>query len=246
MKKMLLGMLLSICVENMFAKKQTFNGATTLEDITLESITVNGSFKGKNLVITEKSTINGSATCKKSTVEVLKVSGACKIKDCEIKEIGVSGALNAKNSKIYHQCSVSGAVECTQMNIQGNMVVHGACEIKDSTIENLEWKGREAVLEDVTVTNIHVKGNADTGKQLLELKGKTVVIGTITLDDAARCLEIDDDVEIKGSIVRAGKVMTKDAVAEEGKNYFQKNDSSSEGLFCRVKKWIKKQLFWLF
>ncbi|PCI73263.1 hypothetical protein COB28_04730 [Candidatus Dependentiae bacterium] len=226
------------------AKEQIFSGATALEDITLEAIKVNGSFKGKNITIKKRANISGSCTCKKSKIGTLNSSGSCKIKDSDIKELNVSGSLRAENSKVEGNCTASGAVEFENMKVYGKTTVSGACKIKSSTLQDFEYSGRKAEIKDTTLASIHVKKLSERGIQTLELKGKTVVQGDVTFDDVDGLLEMDHEADIQGDIIKAGRIVTKDEIEKEKKNKSNDDDDDDDkkpyDFFKSVKKWFKE------
>jgi cytoskeletal protein CcmA (bactofilin family) len=143
----------------------------------------------------------------------------------------VKGSCKIKEVSVATTCEIHGAVHAEKLTVKGDTIVNGSCKIEESTLNNVQWAGQELVLKDVELQNILIKKPSTNKAQKIILKGKTIIHGTITLEDKAAVIDAEESVVIKGGI-------------KKGENHANqikdtdKHNASNAGLWSQFKQWL--------
>jgi hypothetical protein len=108
----------------------------------------------------------------------------------------------AKNI-VCSKLEVTGPVDVTDLQVSGDTTIIGPLKAGKSTFQNLTVTADKIVLEDVKIKDILVKKNQEEKqekKQVLELKGETIVGGNIIFESGKGVVEQGSEVKIQGEI----------------------------------------------
>ncbi len=202
----------------------TFHGPANLEEVKAKSLVVQGPLEFHGLTVENDTKVMGPVSgSDKGTFGSLKVAGPFEGKNItstkfevkgpvEVTELTVNGKadiagpLMAQQSH-FQDLKVKGPVEVDNITVKGETNIIGPLDAKKSHFQNLEIKGDDVSLDDVDVKDIVIKGRT-SNEQVLQLKGKTIVSGTITFDSGRGVVEQGKEVKIQGE-VKGGTVNKK-------------------------------------
>ena len=85
------------------------------------------------------------------------------------------------------------------LQVSGAAIIIGPLTAEKSTFQNLIITADKIILEDSKIKDIVVKKNEDK-KQVLDLKGKTIVAGNITFESGKGVVKQGPEVKIQGEI----------------------------------------------
>jgi len=170
-------------------------GPTVLSDVKANSIDVLGPLSFKNLKVKNEANILGVIS--KST-------------EGTFKSLNITGPFEASDV-ISKYLNVVGPVAVSNLTVEKEAHIVGPLKAKKSHFHDLTITAHEIALTDTEVEgNIVVKKSGHwlrlpkgEKKQVLRLKGKTTVKGTITFESEKGVIEQGPDVKIKGKVTGA-------------------------------------------
>lgn len=156
----------------------SFYGAATLENETLETLDVYGPATLKNITLYGPGNVYGPATIQKSNINDMNIYGVGDISDTKSQDINIYGAatfntLSGRDFQIY------GSLDAENLDISGEVIVYGTANIENSVIQTIGIFDDTATLKNVTAKDITMT-STDT-EPTLTLSGSTS-IETITFD----------------------------------------------------------------
>ena len=143
-------------------------------------------------------TYMGPTSLEEKVLKDADFMGPTQLKDVTAESLSVMGSLTGKNI-ICKMLDVMGPVEVMHLKVEGEASIMGPLTANQSKFENLSIVADEIILEDVEVNNISIK-QEKTKKQVLQLKGSTLVKGNITFESGKGIIEQDPGVKIQGKI----------------------------------------------
>lgn len=170
-------------LEHQALQEASFVGPTELNSITAKSLSVMGPLQFNHLEVEKDIVILGPVTNSEHGV---------------FGSLEITGPFNAKNI-VCSKLDATGPVDVTDLTVSGEATMTGPLKARKSTFQNLTIWADEISLEDVKTNDILVKKD-EKKKQVLHLKGKTVVTGNITFESRNGMVEQGPDVKIQGAI----------------------------------------------
>jgi hypothetical protein len=173
-----------------FGSSITINGSPTLGPATYDNLKVNGSLTFNKLKVTNWLKVNGSSLGEKLKCTNLKVNGSFNGKN--VTATGVClfiGEAFIRDSDLKDLCVIRGNATIV------DTVVHGDILLKDV---NDGWSFRSSG----TSWSFFGSRNKNPSKQILVLKGNTVIKGDIAFGGQGE-VHLYDDASIKGEVVNA-------------------------------------------
>lgn len=170
-------------LEKQNLKEASFIGPTDLKEITAKSLSVMGPLHFNHLKVEKATEIVGPI----SNSEF----GA-------FDSLTITGPFVAKNVTCS-KLEVTGPVDVTDLQISGATTIIGPLRAVKSTFQNITITSDQVTLEDSKTKDIVVEKNEDK-KQVLHLKGKTIVEGNITFESGKGTIKQGAEVKIQGEI----------------------------------------------
>ena len=170
-------------LEEKVLKDANFMGPTQLKEVIAESLSVMGPFEFSNVMVEKNTTIEGP---------VLNSENG------KFDSLNIKGPFTAKNI-ICKTFKVIGPVDVTHLKVEGDTSIMGSLKANQSQFENMSISADEIFLKDVDVKDIFIKKNMDK-KQVLQLKGKTLVKGNIAFESGQGIVELDSAAKVQGEI----------------------------------------------
>lgn len=167
-------------------QKASFMGPTELKEITAQSLSVVGSLHFNNLKVEKDTEIVGPVANSDHGV---------------FGSLFITGTFMAKNITCS-KLKVIGPVDVTDLHVSKATMIIGPLKAEKSTLQNLTITSDKIILEDSKTKNIVVKKNKNK-KQILDLKGKTIVEGNIIFESGKGVVEQDSEVKIQGEVTGA-------------------------------------------
>lgn len=186
-----------------FAKDtSTINGRSYLNNGEYDSLEVNGDLTFKGLWIKDSFVINGSIQGENLKCKTIKSNGSFDVDGFQAQGVKSNGSFTGKN-----------------VDITGESKFHGDLEIKNGKLHDIQIAStRSTFIETQIKGNILIKKvkkdwsfmgfkSNESSAQVLELKGKSLVIGDILFEKEGE-VHLFDGAKVKGKIVNA-KVIQK-------------------------------------
>jgi hypothetical protein len=170
-------------LEKQHLREASFMGPTQLKEITAKSISVMGPFQFNHLEVEKDTVIEGPVANSEHGV---------------FDSLEITGPLVAKNVACS-KLDATGPVDVTELSVSGEATITGPLKASKSTFQNLTIWADEISLEDIKIKDILVKNNKGK-KQVLHLKGKTVVTGNIIFESGKGTVEQGSEVNVQGEI----------------------------------------------
>jgi len=170
-------------IEKQNLKEASFIGATEFKAVTAKSLSVMGPIHFDHLKVEKNTEVVGAVT------------------ESEHGTFGsliITGPFTAKNITCS-KLEVIGPVDVSDLQVSGDTTIIGPLKAGKSTFQNLTVTSDKIILEDSKVTDIVVKKNEDK-KQVLDLRGTTIVEGNIIFESGEGVVEQDSEVNIQGEI----------------------------------------------
>lgn len=170
-------------LEKQNLKEASFMGPTDLKEITAKSLSVMGPLHFNHLKVEKAAEIFGP------------------VSNSEFGTFGslfITGPFVAKNVTCS-KLEVTGPVDVTDIQVSGATTIIGPLRAVKSTFENITITSDQVTLEDSKTKDIIVEKNEDK-KQVLNLKGKTIVEGNITFESGKGIVKQGLEVKIQGEI----------------------------------------------
>ena len=164
-------------------QEASFMGPTELRSITAKSISVVGPFQFEHLEVEKDAVIEGPVANSDHGT---------------FGSLFITGPFTAQNI-VCSKFDATGPVDVTNLSVSGEAKITGPLKASKSTFQNLTIWADKISLEDVKTKYILVKENQGK-KQVLHLKGKTVVTGNITFESGKGTVEQGSEVKIHGTI----------------------------------------------
>lgn len=166
---------------------QTYNGPTTLNDQSGESVEVMGPLNGENLKIKN-----------------LNVHGPLNVKNFNGTSLTVYGPANIDSSSLQDTSTIQGPLTTLNSAYKGDVVVYGPVEATGTKFEAiLTINADQTTLTGVTADRVLVK-DTKTGKQQ-NIKVRTTKINQITFESDKGFVDMDEGSEIK--IIKGGQLL---------------------------------------
>lgn len=197
-------------------KDANFLGNANLTDVEATTLSVLGSLTFHNLTVDNDANVAGSVIkSKNGTFHNLSVIGKFEATNVTCKNLEVAGPVTATNI-ICKTLEVAGPATLVGLTVDGPVSIVGSLSLKSSkdpkTHQN-KIKDLNITGEKISIENTDIEGNIEVHKarnwlgrakkQVLQLKGKTIVKGTITFESGKGQVEQGPDVKIKGKITGA-------------------------------------------
>ena len=161
----------------------SFMGPTELKEITAISLSVVGPFQFNHLKVDKELVIVGPVIESERGV---------------FGSLDITGPFEAKNIACS-KFDVTGPVDVSDLRVSGEATITGPLKARKSTFQKLTIWADKIFLEDVKTKDIFVK-KILREKQVLYLKGKTVVAGNITFESGKGIVEQGPEAKIQGAI----------------------------------------------
>ncbi len=160
----------------------TFNGITDLSEKSFQELVINGPATLKDIKA-GKLTVNGPLTFQKIDVSGnAELNGPVKGTESHFENLMITGSIDADKMSC-NNLTVIGPATLKYFTIKENAEVKGAFNADGGTIQDLSVMS-SASLNDTTVKNVVIKHNnaydQEAKKDVLELKGKTIITGDVT------------------------------------------------------------------
>lgn len=197
----------------------SFMGPTELKEITAKSLFVTGTLHFNNLKVEKTTEIFGPVTNSDHGVfNSLIITGPFAAKNIACSKLEVTGPVNVTDFQVSGEATIIGSLKVGKSTFQNltvtgpskvekstfqNLTITGPLKAEKSTIQNLTITADKIVLEDVKIKDIIVKKNQEEKqekKQVLDLKGETIVEGNITFESGKGVVEQGSEVKIQGKI----------------------------------------------
>lgn len=170
-------------LEKQKLQEASFMGATELKEITAKSLSILGPLHFTHLKVEKGTKIFGPvANSEFGDFDSLIITG-------------LFAARNVTCSKL----EVIGPVDVTHLQVSGITTIIGPLTAEKSTFQNLIITADKIVLEDSKTQEIIIKKN-ENKKQVLNLKGNTIVQGNITFESGKGTIKQGPEVTIQGAI----------------------------------------------
>lgn len=126
---------------------------------------------------------NGNISYGKDTINNLDVNGMVKLDGTKITDsLKVNGYLQASKAQI-EKMQINGNAILNKCSVNQKSVVRGFLQAKNSSFsDEISIYSENAVFDSCSIKSIFIHDTKSYGKQILELKGKTKVTGTITFE----------------------------------------------------------------
>ena len=175
-------------IKNATLHNASFIGPTHLRKVTAESLSVMGPLEFHDLRVTGDAEIKGPVTNSESgTFGLLKITGPFIANDVACEQLDVEGPVNVSGLRVSDETNIVGPLEVRQSQFQG-----------------LNILADEISLEDVDVNDINVDWvKAKHERQVLRLKGNTIVMGNIVFKSGKGIIKQGPNVKIRGEITGA-------------------------------------------
>jgi len=197
-------------------KDANFLGNASLTDVKATTLSVLGSLTFHNLTVDNDTDVAGSVIkSKNGTFDNLSVLGKFEARDIICKNLAVVGTVTATNITCK-TLEVAGPVTIKGLIVERAASIAGLLTLKDpkdpkmthNKLQDLTVSAEKISLENTSIEgNIQVKQRRNwlgrAKKQILQLKGKTTVQGTITFESGKGEIEQGPDVKVKGKITGA-------------------------------------------
>lgn len=170
-------------LEKQNLQEVSFMGPTELKEITATSLSVTGPFQFNTLKVAKNLVVVGPVIDSEHGI---------------FGSLDITGPFEAKNIACS-KFNVTGPVDVTNLQVSGDATITGPLKASKSTFQNLTIWSDKIFLEDVKTKDIFVKKILQE-KQVLYLKGKTVVEGTITFESGKGIVEQGPEAKIQGAI----------------------------------------------
>lgn len=142
------------------------HGPATLNQVQTKRLSVMGPLEFKDLKVTEKADVVGPIkNGQLGQFTQLKVTGPVQIKQAEIGSLQTIGPVQVDN-----------------VIVKGETVIIGPLTANKSKFQNLTITADQINLTNVEIGNIYVKPASDNKPQVVYLKGKTTVTGSIQFE----------------------------------------------------------------
>ncbi|MBX9786976.1 MAG: hypothetical protein K2Y08_06530 [Alphaproteobacteria bacterium] len=170
-------------LEKQNLQEASFMGPTELKEITAKSLSVMGPLRFNHLKVEKAAEIFGPvANSEFGAFDSLIITGPFVAK-------------NVTCSKL----EATGPVDVTALQVSGATTIIGPLKAKKSAFQNLTITSDKVILEDSKTKDIVMKKNKDK-KQVIDLKGKTIVEGNIIFESGKGVVEQGSDVKIQGEV----------------------------------------------
>lgn len=170
-------------LEKQNLKEASFVGPADLKEVTAKSLSVMGPLHFNHLKVEKAAEIIGPvANSEFGAFDSLTITGPFVAK-------------NVTCSKL----EVTGPVDVTDLKVSGATTIIGPLKAGKSIFQNLTITSDKVILEDSKTKDIVVEKNEDK-KQVLHLKGKTIVEGNITFESGKGTVKQGSEVKIQGEI----------------------------------------------
>ncbi len=170
---------------------ETHYGPASYSDKKFENLKVHGPTTLKNVTVEKKIEVHGPFVSKNIKTESLNVLGPVKVNNMKADNIEITGPAIVKNSEISGKSNINGPLIGKTSLFKGDLSI-SAHKIKliDSEAESIF---------------IHKNSPSDYKKQILYLKGKTIVHKDISFEQGDGLVFVDKNAILKGKI-KGGKV----------------------------------------
>lgn len=150
---------------------------------------------------------HGSQTYGKETIEKIQANGFVKLDGTRVRDhLQVNGRLKAKDAQI-EEMQINGQATLDRSLIKQKSAVCGALIATDSTFEEeLSVSSERALFDSCDLTSLRILrvGGYD-GLQVVEMRGKTRIKGSITFESGKGEIITDPSVEISDRVI-GGKI----------------------------------------
>ncbi len=170
-------------LEKQNLQEASFVGPTELKEITATSLSVTGPFQFNNLKVAKDLVVVGPVIESEHGI---------------FGSLDITGPFEAKNITCS-KFNITGPVDVTNLQVSGETTITGPLKARKGTFQKLTIGADTIFLEDVKTKDIFVKKILQE-KQVLYLKGKTVVEGTITFESGKGTVEQGPGVKIQGVV----------------------------------------------
>jgi hypothetical protein len=181
----------------------TINGSSNLTKGEYDSLKVNGHLTFNGLVIKDLLIVNGSIHAENLECKTIKSNGSFDVEGFQAENLESNGSFTGKNIEII-----------------GEAVFNGGIKITNGKLNDIKIATMRTTFTDIVVNgNIFFKkankekgffgftSNNQSSVQVLELKGRSLIIGDIIFEENGE-IHLFDLAEVKGKIVNA-KVIQK-------------------------------------
>ena len=170
-------------LEKQNLKEASFMGPADLKEITAKSLSVMGPLHFNHLKVEKAAEIFGPVANSEF--------GA-------FDSLAITGPFVAKNVTCS-KLEVTGPVDVTDLQVSGATTIIGPLKAVKSTFQNITITSDQVTLVDSKTKDIVVEKNEDK-KQVLHLKGKTIVEGNITFESGKGIVKQGPEVKVQGEI----------------------------------------------
>lgn len=166
------------------------HGRQTYGKETIDKVDVNGFVKLEGTHVSESLQVNGRLKAEDAQIGEMLVNGTATLNRCTVKEMRVNGRAVLDHSTIKQKSVVCGTLQPSFSNFQDEITISSEKVIFNS-----------CVLKSLRI----LKDKDDHLVQVVELKGKTTVDGSIIFESGKGEVIISSDSIITGAIV-GGKI----------------------------------------
>ena len=176
-------------------KNRVINGSANLVNAEYENVTVNGSLSFNNLSVKNKLNVNGTSFGLKLIAKIIEFNGSIEASNVKAQLLTVNGSLTGSDITITEKTKLNGPAHVNNAQLHSVDIASTIAAFIDSEIT-----GNTVIKKVIT--------NDKPAKQIIELKGNTVVLGDITFEQEGGEIHLYDQAEVKGTVLN-GRVVKK-------------------------------------
>jgi hypothetical protein len=161
-----------------------------------------GLYAGENMTnASSKASTYGAQSYGKETVEEIRANGFVKLDGTTVRDLHVNGCLKAEGAKIGAM-QVNGQVAISHSVVSKKSLICGSLLVNTVKFDDLSISSERVVLNNCIVSSVNVlKVGGYTHSQVIELRGKTFIQGSIVFEAGNGEVIVDPDSEFTGKII---------------------------------------------
>jgi hypothetical protein len=164
-----------------------FTGPTTLTDVKADSLSVTGPLAFHNLEVKNHTEITGpTSRSEKGTFNSLEITGPFRATDVTCNTLEARGPIGV-----------------TKLTVKQDATITGPLDARESHFQNITIQAQDIMLRDTIVEGDILVQHVKNKKQILRLKGRTIVKGNVTFESGFGKIELSSGSEIQGTTKNA-------------------------------------------